>query len=381
MIFQAPELDQEEQRVVASIDELRRRLSHAIGEPRRWFGMLRRNAFAKAIRGSNTIEGINVTDDDAIAAVDREAPQDATPETWRAIVGYREAMTYILSLARQDDYAFSCDTIKSLHFMMLNFDLDKAPGQWRPGEIFIRRDSTGEIVYTGPDWDRVPSLMQELVDGLNHPDGSPAIVRAAMAHLNLAMIHPFKDGNGRMARCLQSLVLARTVAVSPIFSSIEEHLGRNTQAYYRVLEEVGASSWNPVRNTRAWIRFCLTAHYQQATTFLRRNERLGTIFGAAEELVQQRGLPDRAAFAVTDAALGYHVRNPMYRQVAQITPGLASRDLKSLVQAGLLQPVSEKRGRYYVAAPPVLAIREAKPMRRTVEDPFGESQTPRLPGL
>ncbi|HTM57830.1 MAG TPA: hypothetical protein VL123_05385, partial [Candidatus Udaeobacter sp.] len=81
MIFRSPELSEEEQGVIRAIDELRRRLSYAIGEPRRWFGLLRRNAFAKAIRGSNTIEGINVTDDDAIAAVDREEPQDASPET------------------------------------------------------------------------------------------------------------------------------------------------------------------------------------------------------------------------------------------------------------------------------------------------------------
>jgi Fic family protein len=331
---------------------------------------LRRNAFAKAIRGSNTIEGINVTDDDAIAAVDREEPQEASPETWRAIVGYREAMTYVLSLARQADYVFSTDTIKSLHFMMLNHDLDKAPGHWRPGEIFIRRDSDGEIVYTGPEWDKVPGLMQELVDSLNNPGPSPPVVRAAMAHLNLAMIHPFKDGNGRMARCLQSLVLARTIALSPIFSSIEEYLGKNSQAYYRALEEVGAGRWNPERNTRRWIRFCLTAHYQQATTFLRRNERLGAIFEAAEELTKARGLNERMALALTDAALGYRVRNSMYRQAADITTGLASRDLKALVDAELLEPVNEKRGRYYMAAPAVIAIRDAHPSAKTVEDPF-----------
>ncbi len=381
MIFQAHELTAEEQGVVNSIEELRRRLSYAIGEPRRWFGLLRRNAFAKAIRGSNTIEGINVTDDDAIAAVDREEPSDASPETWKAIMGYREAMTYVLSLARQEHFVFSCDTIKSLHFMMLSYDLDKAPGQWRPGEIFIRRDVDGEIVYIGPDGEAVPGLMEELVDGLNNPISHPPIVRAAMAHLNLAMIHPFKDGNGRMARCLQSLVLARTVAVSPIFSSIEEHLGKNTQAYYRVLEDVGAGKWNPDRDPRKWVRFCLTAHYQQATTFLRRNERLGEIFGAVEGLAESKGLHERCAFALTDAALGFKVRNPMYRQVAQISTGLASRDLRAMVDAGLLVPMNERRGRFYVAGPPLVAIRDEHPIQKSVEDPFVAANQVQIPGL
>ena len=57
-----------------------------------------------------------------------------------------------------------------------------------------------------------------------------------MAHLNLAMIHPFRDGNGRMSRALQTLVLTRNDVVSPIFCS---WLGRNTDAYYAILGEIG----------------------------------------------------------------------------------------------------------------------------------------------
>jgi Fic family protein len=71
-----------------------------------------------------------------------------------------------------------------------------------------------------------------------------------------------------MARALQTLVLTRERIAAPVFSSIEEYLGRNTQAYYDILAEVGAGSWNPHRNARPWIRFCLTAHYRQAMTHL-----------------------------------------------------------------------------------------------------------------
>lgn len=370
MIFRAPELSEIEQNVVTKIDSLRVRLSHSTGEPRRWFGLLRRTSFAKAIQGSNTIEGINITLDDAIAAVEREVPQDASSETWRAIEGYREAMTYVLSMARQAEYVYSSDTLKSLHFMMLSYDLDKAPGQWRSGEIFIRRESDGEVVYTGPPAEQVPGLMAELVDDLNGQGSSHALVRAAMAHLNLTMIHPFKDGNGRMARCLQSLVLARTVGLSPVFSSIEEYLGRNTQDYYRVLEEVGAGSWHPERDARPWIRFCLTAHFRQATTFLRRIERIGAIWDELEPLIAARGLPERTALALGDAALGLQVRNPLYRKAADITDGLASRDLRALVEAGLLVPVGEKRGRYYVAGEALKEIHRRHPMDKRVPDPF-----------
>ena len=62
-----------------------------------------------------------------------------------------------------------------------------------------------------------------------------------MAHLNLVMIHPFRDGNGRMARALQTMVLAQDQVVEPTFSSIEEWLGNNTQEYYDVLAATGTA--------------------------------------------------------------------------------------------------------------------------------------------
>ena len=112
---------------------------------------------------------------------------------------------------------------------MIQHDLRKSPGRWRPGTIFVRNDDKGQVVYEGPDAERVPMLMRELVEQLNSSGGGvPVMVRAAMAHLNLVMVHPFADGNGRMGRCLQTLLLAREGILAPQFCSVEEYLGRNT---------------------------------------------------------------------------------------------------------------------------------------------------------
>ena len=80
------------------------------------------------------------------------------------------------------------------------------------------------------------AVIAEVLDDLTTTDAHP-LVAAAMAHLNLVLVHPFSDGNGRMARCLQTFVLARDGLLAPEFSSIEEYLGRNTSAYYAVLAE------------------------------------------------------------------------------------------------------------------------------------------------
>jgi len=383
MLFTVGSLGPKEREVVDRIIHMRETLRSNLRRPQRWTGLLRRVTFARAIQGSNSIEGYNVSTEDAIAAVENEEPTlDPNTETWRAILGYRRAMTYVLQLANDPHFSFSEALIKSLHFMMLDYDMAKHPGSWRPGWIAVRNEQSGSIVYEGPDAERVPALMQELVESLNAPDELPLLVRGALAHLNLTMIHPFSDGNGRMARCLQSLVLAREKVLEPEFCSIEEYLGANTRAYYDVLAEVGAGAWHPERNANPWIRFILTAHFHQAHTLLRRLQRAERLWAELENLRKQHHLPERMTLALFDAALGFKVRNPLYRSAADVSLNLASRDLAHLAEIGLLVPHGKKRGRYYVATPQIAEIYrlERARERRSDEDPFAES-TPMLPGM
>lgn len=287
-------------------------------------------------------------------------------------------MTYVLQIALDSDLAVDDGLLKSLHFMMLKHRLDKNPGRWRPGAIYVRRESTGETVYEGPDPDAIPALITGTIEELESSD-APVLVRAAMAHLNLVMVHPFSDGNGRMARCLQTLALAREQIVAPVFSSIEEYLGRNTEAYYDVLGDVGQGHWNPHHDARPWVRFCLTAHYHQARTQVRRIQEIERLYTACWDLVERHKLPERTAGALAEAALGFRIRRASYRSIVEVTQGehvsdlTASRDLRALVDASLFEPIGEARGRYYLAHPILRSQAErirAERAPRETDDPF-----------
>jgi Fic family protein len=375
MIFQTPNLDPDAQWVLTQVEDLRQRLSVQVREPGQWVGLLRRVSFARAVQGSNSIEGYNVSLDDALAAAENESPVQASAETWAAIEGYRDAMTYVLQLA--DDRHFTLDEslIRSLHYMMLKYDLSKSPGRWRPGTIYVRNDTTGQIVYEGPDAGMVPGLVAELVEYLFYDgdDRPPPLVRAAMAHLNLVMIHPFRDGNGRMARCLQTLVLAREGILSPQFCSVEEYLGRNTAAYYDVLAEVGGGSWQPGQDASPWIRFILTAHYRQARTLLRRTEESERRWTLLQGVAERLRLPERTVGPLFNASMGLTLQNARYRNAADVSELVASRDLKALVDAGLLEARGEKRGRVYLRSKDLVAVDDEvrrSHRSRLVEDPF-----------
>jgi Fic family protein len=257
--------------------------------------------------------------------------------------------------------------------MMLHYDLAKHPGNWRPGPIYVLDEAKKEVVYEGPEAERVPSLIDELIEFLNDKyDPSEVTIKAAMAHLNLVLIHPFSDGNGRMARCLQTLVLAREGILESAFCSIEEYLGANTQDYYAALAETAKGSWQPHNKTKEWIKFNLVAHYRQASTILRRTHLIDRIWGEIEREIARRSLPERAIYALTDAAIGYKVRNASYRGIAEVSPNLASRDLQSMVDSGMLVAVGEKRGREYVASDYLKNLRARLGQVGKIPDPFKE---------
>jgi Fic family protein len=374
MLFKPPQIGAEEAGVITRVEEARHRLRHNLARPRRWTGLLRRNTFARGIQGSNSIEGYNVTAEDAIAAAEGEEPLDASQEAWLAVTGYRTAMTFVLELAKDRNFVYSEGFLRGLHFMMLQHDLSKHPGNWRPGTIYVRQEPSGEVVYEGPDVEMVPGLIDELIEFLNREgdDCGHALIKAAMAHLNLVLIHPFSDGNGRMARCLQTLVLAREGILESQFSSIEEYLGRNTPAYYDVLAKTAEGSWRPRNSTKAWIQFNLTAHFRQAYTLLSRTKVMDLLWAEMEQIAQQHGLPERTLYAICDAAMGLRVRNATYRNLAELNDVLASRDLKNAVEAGLLIPSGERRGRLYSGAPHIRAIFDnlKRQYIRSIPDPF-----------
>lgn len=378
MLFRSPDLGPDESRVLREIDGYRARLRNVLHEPRRWQGFLRRNLKARAIQGSNSIEGYDISLDDALALLDDdEGPLDADHRTTLEVVGYRNALTYIQQLADDPHYAPDAGLVRSLHFMMLGHDLRSSPGQYRRGPIYVRDEDRQLTVYEGPPAGEVPRLMAELSNELAAPDARPVFVRAAMAHLNLAMIHPFRDGNGRMARALQTLVLARDQVLAPEFSSIEEWLGRNTGSYYAVLGETGGGRWQPDRDTRRWVRFSLLAHHVQAQTVLRRMDESARLWSELSELAASRRLPDRSIGALFDAASGLRVRRSGYERDAVVEPGTAARDLRLMVGRGLLQPHGQTRARRYTATEELRAVRaRVATGRRPITDPFDDP----LPG-
>ena len=160
---------------------------------------LRRINLIRTIRGSLGIEGNTLSEEQVSTILDGKpviAPLRDIQEVRNAIKAYDQY--------RQWDPGSESDLLHAHRVLMLGL-LD-APGQYRRTVIGVM--GGGEVHHIGPPARRVPLLMANLLAWLGSTDEHPLIV-SSVFHYEFEFIHPFEDGNGRMGRLWQTLILTR----------------------------------------------------------------------------------------------------------------------------------------------------------------------------
>jgi Fic family protein len=351
VIFAAPPVDDALARSLRELDDLRARLGDRVGVAGPWLGGLRRQWRARSAATSVEIEGFHVPAHETLAIAGGQEQPDPRDEDQMALACYARAMDHVGVMAHDPSFAWVERVILDLHFDACWFQNDKDPGRYRRGPIAVSdpRDSSA-AAYHGPPAEEVPALMSEVVDWLDRDDrDAHVVVQAAMAHLHLVSVHPFSDGNGRVSRILQSLVLARGGLLMPELLSIEEHLGRNTAAYYAVLEEVQGGRYQPERDASPWVRFCVQAHLDQGGRRLEQLVAAGRRWSQLERLIAARGWPDRLVIAL-EQSLFDGVDRASYIAEAEVAAPTASNDLRRLLDARLIIRQGSGRNTRYIAA-------------------------------
>ncbi len=350
MLYTTPKLTRALDAQLRELDELRRQLGEGTHGPEPWLGQLRRQVRASSVESSVSIEGFTVPAGEAAALVAGDEQPPGDDENRLAVASYGRAMDHVGIMSIDPGFSWSERAILDLHFDACYFQRDELPGLFRTGPIYVSSPGEGPPAYDGPPAEKVPALMAEVVDWLQNGDlDTHVVVRAAMAHLHVASVHPFRDGNGRISRIVQSLVLAREGLISPEFSSIEEYLGYHTQQYYAVLRQVQAGSYQPERDAAPWVRFCVTAHIEQARQRLAQIGQAATRWVTLERLVEARGWPDRLVIAL-EQSLFDGAERASYAAEADISLATATSDLRRLVDAGLVTQLGRTRSTRYVTS-------------------------------
>lgn len=380
MLFSAPRLDSPDRRVLAELETFARELETRVATPQRWTGQLRRSLTAGAIRGSNSIEGYAISESNAEAlAAGAPMPESVDRTTAAAVEGYRDAVAYIQQTTTFEIFTYDHTLLSALHFMMTKQWPDRWPGRYRLGGVWGGGGPGNPPAYTAPEAERVPGLMTELLQWLNEDDQEmPSYVRAAMAHLDLLSIHPWRHGNGRMARCLHTAVLARSAGPAPEFLSIEEWIGlstANVSRYYAALATT-RDVYDPGVDTHEWVRFCLRAHHLQAQRVGQRITAAARLWTELHELAGRHQLHERTMSALYAAAMGT-LHRTTYEQDEQLSRDQAIRDLQLLKRLDLIATAGTGRAQHYVSGPalgPAVETVRAAVTDRTLREPYARNR-------
>ncbi|MGC8492717.1 MAG: Fic family protein [Syntrophobacteraceae bacterium] len=209
---------------VAEISEVIGRLTVLTGQARAL--RLRRINRVRTIHGSLAIEGNTLS----------EAQITAILEGKRVIAPPREVQEVKNALAAYDRFdTWNSEAEKDLlaaHRILMSGLIDEA-GIYRHGGVGVMAGR--RVIHMAPSADRVPHLMGDLFDWLGATDAHP-LIAGSVFHYEFEFIHPFADGNGRIGRLWQSLILARW---NPLFADIpvESLIFENQAEYYEALQE------------------------------------------------------------------------------------------------------------------------------------------------
>ena len=190
---------------------------------------LRRINRIRTIRGSLAIEG-NTLGEEQISAVLDGKPVIAPPRE------IREARNAFKAYDRYPEWnpASEADLLGAHEILMAGL-LD-APGRYRRGPVVVA--GPGEVHHVGPPADRVPHLMSDLLAWVGGTREHP-LIASSVFHYEFEFIHPFADGNGRMGRLWQTLILTRW---KPLFADVpvESLIHASQREYYDAIRDSSA---------------------------------------------------------------------------------------------------------------------------------------------
>ena len=236
---------------VSAISELISDIKHI--EAKKITPKLRKKNLVRSITGSLQIEGNSFTEEKVTAMLDGKRVLGTVKEVEEvrgAIKAYEQMGNY--------DYTKLTDLLQS-HKLMMDTLLTNA-GEFRSGNVGVY--GKDGVSHVAPPPYRVNELMIDLFDWLAETKEHPLVV-SSIFHYEFEFIHPFSDGNGRVGRLWQSVIL---IAYKELFSyiPIESIVKENQQAYYDALEAAGSAG-----ESTPFVEFMLENILQSLRQFLK----------------------------------------------------------------------------------------------------------------
>ena len=211
-------------------------------------------------------------------------------------------------------------------------------GGWRSADVGPMQVVSGpighaHIHFEAPQADRLTKEMTQFLGWFGRPPDNDPVLTAAVAHLWFVTIHPFEDGNGRIARAIADMALARSENSPQRFYSMSTQIRRERKAYYDILETTQKAGLD-ITPWLVWFLGCLDRAFDGAEDILAnvfRKARFWETHARAALNVRQRDILNR----LLDGFDG-KLTSSKYAKIAKCSQDTANRDINGLIEIGAL---------------------------------------------
>ncbi|MEJ0062369.1 MAG: Fic family protein [Alphaproteobacteria bacterium] len=252
---------------------------------------------------------------------------------------YVAAMNY--GLERLKEFPLSLRLMREIHEKLMSNARGghKMPGEFRKSQNWIGGSRPGNARFVPPPPEKLMDTLGQFEKFL-HDEKTPlpALIKAALAHVQFETIHPFLDGNGRLGRLLITFILCVEGVLKTPLLYLSLYLKANRQAYYDHLQAVRETG-----DWESWIKFFLTGVAETATQAAETAQAIIALFGKDKERIIEA---DKSAASVL-AVHAYLQRHPVattakIRTACNVSLPTALRALGVLEELGIVREMTGK---------------------------------------
>jgi len=296
---------------------------------------LKREAHLKSAHHSTAIEGNPLS----LNQVDRLAKGIKIEGEKKA---KQEVLNYLNVLNNMDGYIedgkITKKTVLKLHENITHYTLEYTylEGQYRSKPVYVV-NSNGDIVFTPPNANHVPALMENLMEWINNSSSKlNPVISAGIIHYEFVRIHPFVDGNGRTARALAALYMYMNEF--DVDFTLDEYYDNNRQAYYDALNSVDQKT----QDLTKWLEYFLEGFL----TSIEEIKNKIMLFPSGEQ--------KRIKLKATDLKILEYVHlngsitNSEVQKLLKLTRQGAYKNLRNLMDKDMIEKKGGSRSTYYI---------------------------------
>jgi Fic family protein len=246
-----------------------------------------------------------------------------------------------------EDFPLSLRLLKEIHSVLLSKGRGKDcdPGEFRRSQNWIGGRRPGNAAFVPPP----PEYVQECMGKLelfwhDQPNKAPALIKAALAHVQFETIHPFLDGNGRLGRLIITLLLCSEKVLKEPMLYLSLYFKTHRQRYYELLNQVRLTG-----DWETWLAFFADAVIHTATRAVETSQQLMKL--STEDGLRINGLKriSGSAHLIHKAMLERPIGSPNWiQEKTQLSPATVNACLRELEKLGIVKEITgQKRNRLY----------------------------------